>query len=130
MSEEKLEGPPLSAVRKAGGLLFVSGQVGIDRGRKYLSSAFLDQMRQAIDNLSIVLSEHGSSLEDVVKTTVVINSREYLDEMNEVYRSRFPRPYPARTTMVAGLARDDLLVEIEAVAHSLGATHESEGRES
>jgi 2-iminobutanoate/2-iminopropanoate deaminase len=66
-----------------------------------------------------VLATAGSSLADVVKTTVYILDRSDYRKMNEVYREYFTGNFPARSTIiVSGLATEDMLMEIECIAYS------------
>jgi 2-iminobutanoate/2-iminopropanoate deaminase len=109
---------PLSLVRSHGGLVFVSGQVGRDPETQKVPDSFELQMRQAVANLRAALESAGSTLSRVLKTTVFITDRSAFAEMNTVYAELFEEPYPARSTIVTGLARPELLFEIEAVAFS------------
>jgi len=108
---------PLSSTRTHGGLVFVSGQVGRDPSTGEVPPSFGDQARIAISNLRRALESEGASLSSVLKTTVFITAQERFAEMNEVYAQSFEEPYPARTTVVSGLARPGLEFEIEAIAH-------------
>ena len=74
------------------------------------------QTRQCIANVQAILEAGGSSLAQLVKTTVFLADMRTFDEMNAVYRELIPEPRPGRSTVEARLARPDLLVEIEAVA--------------
>jgi 2-iminobutanoate/2-iminopropanoate deaminase len=108
---------PYSAALRAGGLLFVSGQVPIDPA----TGAMVDgdiaaQTRQVLHNLSALLEAGGSSLADVVRTTVYLADMNDFAAMNEVYRSFFSEPYPARSTIQAARLPRDARVEIDAIA--------------
>jgi 2-iminobutanoate/2-iminopropanoate deaminase len=109
---------PLSAVRRAGGLYFVSGQVpiNVDTGLT-VDGALTAQVSQVLMNLGHVVESAGASISDVVKTTVYLTDIRDLAEMNAAYRAYFaPGPYPARTTVeVSALAKPEWLIEIEAV---------------
>lgn len=107
--------PPLSPVREAGPLLFISGQLPRQSDGQIVSGCIRTQTEQAIKNLEAQLSSHGLTLSDVVKTTVWLTSAEDSTGFNEVYREYFLPPYPARSTVVSGLVAD-ARVEIEAVA--------------
>jgi 2-iminobutanoate/2-iminopropanoate deaminase len=75
------------------------------------------QTTQTIENLRSTLEAAGASLEDVIKVNVYLINIDDISVMSEVYRRYFPKDAPARTTVgVAGLARADLLIEIEMVA--------------
>jgi 2-iminobutanoate/2-iminopropanoate deaminase len=75
------------------------------------------QLRQALENLSLLLKDEGATLADVVKTTVFLRHMDDYDVMNEVYVAAFGDHRPARSAVaVAGLPRG-ALVEVEAWAH-------------
>jgi reactive intermediate/imine deaminase len=107
--------PPLSQFRTAGPLIFVSGQIPRHRDGAICTGSITEQTAIVINNLEIALALAGASLADVVKTTVWLTDASLFGEFNEVYRARFGTPYPARSTVIAGLAVP-VLVEIEAIA--------------
>ncbi|NIJ13347.1 reactive intermediate/imine deaminase [Saccharomonospora amisosensis] len=108
----------ISLAIKANGLIFVSGQAGIDEhGRTVGVGDFETQARQAFRNLAAVLEQGGSSLNDVVKVTIMVTDMSYLDQIVRLREEYFTAPYPADTLLrVAGLAQPDWLVEIDAIA--------------
>jgi len=108
---------PYSQAIKAGGFVFVSGQIPIDpQTGQFVSGGIAEQTEQVLKNLAAVLEAAGSSLDLVVKTTVFLADMKEFSGMNEVYATFFSGPPPARATVaVAGLPRD-ARVEIEAVA--------------
>jgi 2-iminobutanoate/2-iminopropanoate deaminase len=108
---------PYSAAVKAGHFVFTAGQLGIDPGTgEFVEGGIEAQTRQALDNLSAVLQAAGTSLEDVVKTTVFLNDMDDFSAMNEVYGQFFTHDYPARSAVQAARLPKNGLVEIEAVA--------------
>src|SRR5919106_4585722 len=108
---------PYSQAIKAGGFVFVSGQIPIDpKTGEFVSGGIAEQTERVLKNLGAVLEASGSSLDRVVKTTVFLADMKEFTGMNEVYKDFFPSPPPARSTgAAAGLPRD-ARVEIEAVA--------------
>ncbi len=94
--------------------VFVSGQRPVNPETNDACEGIKEQTRQVIKNLEAVLREGGSSLEDVVRTTVYLADISDFDEMNEIYCQMMPRPFPARTTIGAQLR--GILVEIDAIA--------------
>ncbi len=94
--------------------VFVSGQRPVNPETDTACEGIKEQTRQVIKNLEAVLREGGSSLEDVVRTTVYLADISDFDEMNEIYCQMMPRPFPARTTIGAQLR--GILVEIDAIA--------------
>lgn len=108
---------PFSAGIKANGFIFTAGQVGTDPGTgKVVGPDVGSQTRQAIANIRAILEAGGSSLEQLVKTTVFLADLRTFDEMNAVYRELIPEPRPGRSTVEARLARPEILVEIEGIA--------------
>jgi 2-iminobutanoate/2-iminopropanoate deaminase len=115
---DKLPKPPVpySHCVKAGDFLFVAGQTGIDPSNSKLKgNSIREQTEQALTNMEIVLKAAGSSMENVVKTTVFISDLKDFEEMNKVYAEFFPTNQPARSTVQVVLY-DGFKVEIEAVA--------------
>jgi 2-iminobutanoate/2-iminopropanoate deaminase len=107
---------PYSHVVRAGDLLFVSGQPGIDPGTGEVPlGGFEAEARQAFANLRTVLEASGASLDRVVKTTVFLVSAEDFATLNTVFAEVFPSAPPARATPIVGLPRD-LRISVEAVA--------------
>ena len=108
---------PFSAGIKANGFIFTAGQVGTDpRTGQIAGPDVASQTRQVIANLRAILEAGGSSLDQLVKTTVFLSDMRLFDDMNAVYRELIPDPRPGRSTVQASLARPEILVEIEAVA--------------
>ncbi|MDT0318683.1 RidA family protein [Streptomyces millisiae] len=102
---------------KANGLVFVSGQAGIDEKGRTVGGDFETQARRAFENLATVLEQGGSSLADVVKVTIMVTDMSFLDQIIRLRAEYFTEPYPADTLLqVAGLAQPDWLVEIDAIA--------------
>lgn len=108
---------PFSAGIKANGFVFTSGQVGTDPRTGQLAGPDIEsQTRQTIANVRAVLEAGGSSLDQLVKTTVFLADLRLFDQMNAVYRELIPEPRPGRSTVEARLARPEILVEIEGIA--------------
>lgn len=115
---DKLPKPsmPYSHCVKAGNFLFIAGQVGIDpENSKLKGSSIKEQTEQALTNMTDILKAAGSSMENVVKTTVFISDFKDFDEMNKAYAKFFPTNQPARSTVQVVLY-DGFKVEIEAIA--------------
>ena len=111
------QGAPYSQAIKANGLVFVSGQLGLKPDHaEMVGDTIEEQTRQVFDNLEAILTEAGSGLDRIVKTTVFLMSLDDFQGMNSVYAERVGETPPARSTIeVAGLP-SGALVEIEAVA--------------
>lgn len=112
---------PYSQAIKANGFIFCSGQVGRIPGTKTISPDVAEQTHQIMKNLSAVLHAGGSSLDQVVKTTIFLINIEDFAKVNEAYAQYFTKSKPARATIaVKQLPKGDLihepLVEVEAIA--------------
>ena len=108
---------PYSQAIKTGNLVFCSGQIPIDPATgEFVSDDVAEQTDQVLKNLRSVLEAAGSSLEDVVKTTVFVADMNDFAAMNEVYGRYFDGNKPARATVQAARLTKDARVEIECVA--------------
>ena len=108
---------PYSQAIKANGFVYVSGQIPIDpQTGEFVAGGIAEQTARVLKNLTAVLEAAGSSLEQVVKTTVFLADMKEFSSMNEVYAGFFPSPPPARSTVAAAGLPRDARVEIEAVA--------------
>jgi 2-iminobutanoate/2-iminopropanoate deaminase len=100
-----------------GGLIFLSGQIPLDPATGQLVSGDIKaQTKRVIENLKAVLEAAGSSLENVVKTTVFLKNMDDFVPMNEVYAQYFGKTAPARATVQAARLPKDVSVEIDAIA--------------
>jgi 2-iminobutanoate/2-iminopropanoate deaminase len=98
-------------------MLFVSGQLPLDPGGALVGPGDIRaQTRRVLDNIAAILSEGGSSLEQVVKTTVFLTNLDDFSGMNEVYAAAFKPPYPARSTVEIGGLPGGMLLEIDCIA--------------
>jgi 2-iminobutanoate/2-iminopropanoate deaminase len=110
-------GPYSHAIDTGLGLIFTSGQIAIDPATGDLVEGGIEaQTERVFLNLRAVLEAAGSSLNQVVKTTVFLQDMKDFAAMNEIYGKYLGTDSPARTTVqVAGLPKGSL-VEIEAIA--------------
>lgn len=111
---------PLSHATRLGDLLFVSGMPPYYAERTFVPGDFDAQFKQVMKNLTAVLEAGGSSVDRVVKTTVILTARDQFEAMNRLYREHFVDPYPSRTTIVTDLGIEGMMLEIECVAHCTG----------
>ena len=107
---------PYSPAVEAGGLIFVSGQLGLDPQTGALAPSVEEQAGQAIYNLEQLLVSAGSGLDKVVKTTLFIKDMRDFGKVNEIYGQFFKQPYPARSCVEVARLPKDGLFEIEAIA--------------
>ena len=108
---------PYSQAVKAGGMVFCSGQIPIDPATgEFVSEGVGEQTEQVLKNLGEVLTAAGTSLDQVVKTTVFLADMNDFAEMNEVYGRFFNENKPARATVQAARLPRDARVEIDCIA--------------
>ncbi len=114
--EEKKQNAPFSDAVQAGNIYFLAGQIGMDHSsRTMVEGGIQAETEQAIMNIKEVLAQHGMTLDQVVKCTVILSTMDDFGAFNEVYTKHFVKK-PARTTFAAsGLARN-AKIEIEALA--------------
>jgi 2-iminobutanoate/2-iminopropanoate deaminase len=111
------QGAPYSQAIKAGGFVFVSGQLALEPGHTELMGGTIqEQTEQVFTNLRAILEEAGSGLERLVKTTVFLQNLDDFQGMNEVYAGHVGDRPPARSTVEVARLPSGALVEIEAVA--------------
>ena len=111
------QGAPYSQAIKAGGFVFVSGQLSLRPGDKELSAGDAGaQTEQVFANLRAILEAAGSSIENLVKTTVFLQNLDDFAAMNEVYAKHVGERPPARSTVEVAKLPSGALVEIEAIA--------------
>ena len=111
------QGAPYSQAIKAGGFVFVSGQLALLPGAKELvPGGITEQTEQVMANLRAILEAAGSSLERVVKTTVYLTNLDDFQAMNDVYRTHVGEVPPARATVEVSALPSGALVEIDAIA--------------
>jgi 2-iminobutanoate/2-iminopropanoate deaminase len=111
------QGAPYSQAIKANGFVFVSGQVSLRPGEKELHAGDITaQTEQVFANLRAILEEAGSSLDQLVKTTVFLQNLDDFVGMNEVYARHVGSTPPARSTFEVAKLPAGALVEIEEIA--------------
>lgn len=108
---------PYSAGIRSGNLIFTAGQLGINRKTGDLVSGGIEaETRQALMNLQYILKAAGSSIENVLKTTVYLRDMKEFGIMNSVYAEFFNHVPPARSTVQVAALPKAGAVEIEAIA--------------
>jgi 2-iminobutanoate/2-iminopropanoate deaminase len=108
--------PIYSQAVKAGGVIYVAGFVAFDASGKLVSGEIKEQTTQIMENIKAVLESAGSSMADVVKTTVYLKDVKDFAGMNEVFKTYFPEDPPCRVTVGVTLPLPELLIEIDAIA--------------
>jgi 2-iminobutanoate/2-iminopropanoate deaminase len=107
---------PYSHAVKAGGLVFLSGQVPLDPETGTLvEGSIADRTRRCLDNLAVVAAAAGASLEDAVRMGIYVTDMGSFKEVNEAYGTYFPSDPPARSTVAVAALPLGADVEIDAV---------------
>lgn len=107
---------PYCQARVAGGLIFTSGQLGIDPAAGTLQEGTAAQAKQAMINLGAVLAAAGAGYDDIVKTVIFLDDVADFGAVNEVYASFFEEAVPARSCVEVAALPAGALVEIECIA--------------
>ncbi len=108
---------PYSQAIRSGQFIYTSGQIALNPASGELVGEDVEaQTHQVLRNMQAVLSSAGTSLANVVKTTVFLTSMSDFQAMNAVYASYFSEPAPARSTIAVAELPRKALVEIECVA--------------
>ena len=108
-------GPYTQAVSHAG-LLFVSGQLGLDPATGALAEGIEAQTRRALQNLVAVLAAAGLGPKHVLKATIYVANMDDFALVNQLYAEVFAPPFPAREVVQAARLPKNALVEISAIA--------------
>ena len=107
---------PFSPAVRVGDVLYLSGQIGTDSTGRLVPGGIAAEARQTMENIRDVLARTGSSLDRVVKCTVMMADMAEWPAMNAVYATYFPRNKPARSALGANGLALGARVEIECIA--------------
>lgn len=108
---------PYSPALRAGGLLFVSGQIPLDGATGQLVEGDIRaETARVLDNIGDLLRAGGASFADVARTTIFLTNLDDFAAVNEVYATYFAEPYPARATVQVSRLPKGVRVEIDAIA--------------
>jgi len=107
---------PYSQAVAADKLVFVSGQLPIDPATGNMPADIQAQARQSLSNVQAILTAAGSSMTQVVKTTIFLAHMEDFAAVNQVYAEFFPQPCPARSCFAVAALPKGAGLEIEAIA--------------
>ena len=114
--EPKKQNAPFSDAVQAGNMFFLAGQLGMDQTTRTLVEGGIQaETEQAIENIEAVLAQHGLTLDNVVKCTVILSDIGDFAAFNEVYTQYFTKK-PARTTFAASGIAANGKVEIDVIA--------------
>jgi reactive intermediate/imine deaminase len=109
---------PFSDAVRAGDLMFLSGQIGLDSATgKPVAGGIKAEARQALTQIKEILTRHGASLSDVVKCTVFLGDIAYWPTFNVIYGVFFKKPFRARRALAANGRGRNARVEVECIAY-------------
>ena len=107
---------PYSQAIKCGNMLFCSGQIPVNPATGEIPEGIKAQTAQSLANVKALLAAAGTSIDNVVKTTVSLADMSLFGEMNAVYAETFSEPFPARSAVAVRELPKQVLVEIEVIA--------------
>jgi 2-iminobutanoate/2-iminopropanoate deaminase len=111
---------PYSQAIKINNMVFLSGQIAIDpETQQFIDGNIETQTKRVLDNLKSVLEASGSSLENVVRTTIYLTDMNDFSKVNEIYASYFSSGMPARSTVCVAALPKNAKIEIDAIAKSI-----------
>ena len=110
---------PYSQAIRVGNLIYTSGQIPLDPATgAFVEGGIKEQTRQALTNIKAILEEAGTSMDNVVKTTVFMANMDDFADMNAVYAEFFTEPSPARSAVAVKTLPKGALIEIEVIAEA------------
>ena len=116
LTSEHMKGLPFSEAVRVDTMLYLSGSIGMESSMKLAPGGITAETRQAMENIKATLERYGSSLDHVIKVTVMMANISEWEEMNKIYVTYFTKNLPARSALgVNGLAFG-ARVEIECIA--------------
>ena len=108
---------PYSVAVGFGNLIFISGQIPLDLEGNLTEGGIKEQTNKVLSNIKLILEDNGSSLDNVIKTTVFLKDMNDFTAMNEEYAKYFSVNPPARSTVEVSKLPKNVLVEIETIAY-------------
>ena len=110
---------PYSQCIKHGNLIFISGQIAINREtNKIISNNILDETKMVMENLKYILEKCNCSFKNVVKCSIFLSDLNLFDDVNKIYSKYFSKPYPARETVEVSKLPKNVNLEISVIAIS------------
>ena len=107
---------PYSQAIEVNGMVYTSGQIPVNPQTGEIPEGCVAQAQQALENLSNLLQAAGTSMDNVIKTTVFIKDMNDFAKIKEVYATFFTNDFPSRSCVEVARLPKDVLVEVEAIA--------------
>lgn len=108
---------PYSAYRVVDNYVYISGQIGLDPETNELELDLSSQTKRILENIKNILAKENLTMDNVIKTTVLLSDIHDFVPVNEIYMTYFNEPYPARSAFAVKDLPKGALVEIEVIAH-------------
>ena len=109
---------PYSQAIEVNNMVYTSGQIPVNPLTGEIPEGIEAQANQVFENIKNLLEASGTSIDNVVKTTVFIQDMNDFAEVNKIYESYFSEPYPARSCVEVSKLPKGVLIEVEAIAES------------
>ena len=107
---------PYSQAIEVNGMVYTSGIIPVDPATGNIPQGSVEQAKQALTNLSNLLEAAGTSMDNVIKTTVFTKEMNDFGATNEVYATYFTGDFPARSCVEVARLPKDVMLEVEAIA--------------
>jgi len=107
---------PFSEAVRVRNILYLSGHIGIDSAMRLVPGGIAAETRQVMENIKATLERYGSTIDHVIKVTVMLADIKEWEEMNNVYVQFFSKHLPARSSLGANGLAMGARVEIECIA--------------
>lgn len=107
---------PYSQAVVTGNMIYTSGQIPVNPQTGEIPDGAVNQANQVFANIKNLLESAGTSIENIVKTTVFIKNMDDFAKINEVYEKYFTKPYPARSCVEVARLPKQVLIEVEVIA--------------
>jgi 2-iminobutanoate/2-iminopropanoate deaminase len=98
------------------GVIYFSGQIGLDPESMLMKPDFVEQLNQIMKNIDGLLESQDMKRENIIKTSIFVTDLANFGEVNKAYEAYFSKPYPARSCVQVPALPKDALVEIEVIA--------------
>ncbi|GAB4074893.1 RidA family protein [Barrientosiimonas marina] len=109
---------PYSQAVKVNGVVYISGQIGLNPETGALAEGIENQTHQVMHNLQAILTEADAFFSQVVKFTIYLASMDHFATVNDIYGSYLTEPYPARAAFEVSQLPKGALIEIEAIVYT------------
>ena len=108
---------PYSQAIKHENMLFVSGQIGLDKATNSISDLGIEEETKLVmENIKSIIKQAEYSMDDIVKCTIFLSDMNIFSDVNKIYSQYFSQPYPARETVEVTKLPKNANVEISAIA--------------